>query len=47
MTTVIDSNANKALLCDTDGSEARGRDANYNYVSNDNEVQGIGGPILL
>ena len=43
MTTVIDSNANKDLLyCDTDSGNARGYNANYNLVSNDNEAHAAG-----
>ena len=43
MTAVIDSNANKALLyCDTSGGNARGYNASYNLVSNDNGAHTTG-----
>ena len=43
MTAVIDSNANKALLyCDTSGGNARGYNARYNLVSNNNDAHTAG-----
>ena len=43
MTAVINSDANKALLyCDTSGGNARGYDARYNLVSNNNDAHTAG-----